>query len=324
MADVNWGDVGTGAVGGAAAGSAFGPWGAAIGAVIGGVGGGIEGYLSDKNSANAQNSIKGATQAQIDAAQQAQQQATQYYGQAISAQQPIYQQGLQAGQQLASQTPYQYGTYQAPEFNYQADPGAAFRMQQGLQGVQNSAAAQGTGLSGATMKALEKYGSNLASQEYGNAYGRYADTQNRAQSAYQTAQSGGLQAYQANLGRLSNLATMGQNAGNQISYYNAGLGNEQVGLTGQMGNAKAQQIMAPSNVQQYYQQQGQNQAGNLAAGLGTIAGQTYNSLNGTQQSQNSSYPSTLANMWQNPNQSQNTYTGNYAGPNQFTGANGYT
>lgn len=63
--------------------------------------------------------------------------------------------------------------------NFQTDPSYQFRKQQGMDGLQSSAAASGGLLSGAALKGLNEYNSNLASQEYGNAWGRdQAEKQN--------------------------------------------------------------------------------------------------------------------------------------------------
>jgi len=47
-------------------------------------------------------------------------------------------------------------------------PGYQFALQQGLQGVERSAFARGTGLTGGTLKALMQYAEGLASQTYEN------------------------------------------------------------------------------------------------------------------------------------------------------------
>ena len=57
--------------------------------------------------------------------------------------------------------------------DFKVDPGYAFRQQQGNLGVERSAAARGSQLSGATMKALQRFNQNLASDEYGRAFDRY-------------------------------------------------------------------------------------------------------------------------------------------------------
>lgn len=54
----------------------------------------------------------------------------------------------------------------------QTDPSYQWRKQQGLDSIQAQASASGGLLSGATLKALNDYNSNLASQEYNNAWQR--------------------------------------------------------------------------------------------------------------------------------------------------------
>lgn len=60
---------------------------------------------------------------------------------------------------------------------FQSDPGYAFRMNEGIKALERSRAAQVGGtpglLSGATGKALIRYGQDLGTQEYGNAFNRY-------------------------------------------------------------------------------------------------------------------------------------------------------
>ena len=61
--------------------------------------------------------------------------------------------------------------------DYQQDPGYQFRLQEGLKQLQGRAAARGGALSGATLKGVQGYAQNAASQEYGNAYQRYMEQQ---------------------------------------------------------------------------------------------------------------------------------------------------
>lgn len=60
----------------------------------------------------------------------------------------------------------------------QMDPGYAFRVQEGQRGLERQLAAGGLGGSGAALKAATRYGQDMGSQEYGNAYARFM--QNRA------------------------------------------------------------------------------------------------------------------------------------------------
>jgi hypothetical protein len=57
--------------------------------------------------------------------------------------------------------------------DFQADPGYSFRMSEGLKGLERSAAARGGLLSGSTLKGVQRFGQDLASQEYTNAFNRY-------------------------------------------------------------------------------------------------------------------------------------------------------
>lgn len=104
------------------------------------------------------------------------------------------------------------------EGGFQADPGYQFRMSEGMKAINSNAAARGGANSGATLKALARYGQDFASNEYNNAYGRQYN-------------------------RLSSLAGFGQGANQQVgnagtNYANAVSGN-QIGL----GNAAASNIM---------------------------------------------------------------------------------
>lgn len=65
---------------------------------------------------------------------------------------------------------------------FQADPGYGFRMSEGMKALERSAAARGGLLSGATMKGIQRFGQDLGSQEYQNAFNRYqAERQARLQ-----------------------------------------------------------------------------------------------------------------------------------------------
>jgi hypothetical protein len=83
-----------------------------------------------------------------------------------------------------------YGKY-ARDFSmadYTADPGYGFRMSEGMKALERSAAARGGLLSGATLKGVQRFGQDLASQEYQNAFNRYqvnrANQLNPLQSLY--------------------------------------------------------------------------------------------------------------------------------------------
>jgi len=68
-----------------------------------------------------------------------------------------------------------YGKY-AGDFSmsdFTADPGYAFRLAEGNKALDRTAAARGGLLSGGAMKAAQRYGQDMGSQEYMNAFNRY-------------------------------------------------------------------------------------------------------------------------------------------------------
>jgi hypothetical protein len=122
-----------------------------------------------------------------------------------------------------------YGKY-AQDFgmaDYQADPGYAFRLSEGMKQLGHQAASRGGAISGQTMKGIQDYAQNAASNEYQNAFNRYQT--NRTNQ----------------LAPLGSLMTSGQNAA--------------VGAGAQAGTYGA-------NVGKMYQQQGENQGNALLAG----------------------------------------------------------
>lgn len=85
-------------------------------------------------------------------------------------------------------------TFQAPDaLSQQNDPGFQERLKQGQQALERSAAARGTLLTGGTLKGLQQFGQDFASNEYGNVY-------NRAAGAYQQKYNDYLGNYQRALG----------------------------------------------------------------------------------------------------------------------------
>lgn len=113
--------------------------------------------------------------------------------------------------------------------DFEADPGYAFRMKEGLSAVESGAAASGGLLSGAAQKALQKYGQGLASQEYGNAYNRF--------TADQTNQ----------YNRLAGLVNTGQGATNQTSNAAAAFGQQAGANAIGAGNAIASGQIGQAN-----------------------------------------------------------------------------
>jgi hypothetical protein len=97
-------------------------------------------------------------------------------------QEPFRQAGLTAQQEImkllgvgGDATAPGYGSM-AKQFGmdqFQQDPGYAFRQSEGMKALERSASARGNLLSGSTMKGIQRFGQDLASQEYQNAFNRY-------------------------------------------------------------------------------------------------------------------------------------------------------
>ena len=136
-----------------------------------------------------------------------------------------------------------YGKYATAEFGadkFKTDPGYAFRMSEGMKALERSAAARGGLLSGATLKGTQRFGQDLASQEYQNAFNRYqaerAGTLNPYQALAGTAQSG------ANvLGQQA--GQMGSNISNALGAYGSSVQGNIIGS----GNAQASGYMGGAN-----------------------------------------------------------------------------
>jgi len=121
--------------------------------------------------------------------------------------------------------------------DYQADPGYAFRLSEGQKALDRQAAARGGLISGGALKAATRFGQDMGSQEFGNAY-------NRALTSYNTDVARENQLYN----RQAALAGVGQTATNftnQAGATNAAnVGNAygaagQAAASGYMGMANA-------------------------------------------------------------------------------------
>lgn len=113
---------------------------------------------------------------------------------------------------------------------FQADPGYAFRLSEGQKALDRSAAARGGLISGGALKAATRYGQDMGSQEYTNAFNRY-----------QTERASMLQPLQS-------LAGVGQTTANQLGQagqtYASNAGNALTGgaaaqAAGYVGQANA-------------------------------------------------------------------------------------
>ena len=116
----------------------------------------------------------------------------------------------------------------------QMDPSYQFRLDQNLGAIENSAAARGMQLSGSTLKDLTRFSQDYASQEYGNAYGRFMGQRNDQFNRLSTLAGFGQNASAQTGANASNAIG---NAGNQIGQNIIGAGN--ASAAGQVGSANA-------------------------------------------------------------------------------------
>lgn len=119
----------------------------------------------------------------------------------------------------------------------QATPGYQFQLEQGLQGVNNSAAAKGGLLSGANIKAINNYAQGQASTGYQAAW-------DRAQSAYQNAFSRNQQKFS----NLQSMANNGQNAAGLQGNAALSVGNGLAGASTNYGNNQSNLAMAQGQI----------------------------------------------------------------------------
>lgn len=165
-------------------------------------------------------------------------------------------------------------------FNFEADPGYQFRLQQGEQAIGRAASAAGGRMGGATLKALQEHGQGLASQEYNNAFQRQAGLasgadqasmwgagqQNQAMMQAQQNQYG---LAQTGYGAMGQLGQLGAGMYGQMGQNYMGAGQAQANVYGQMGQQLGQN---------YWQQQQANQQ--LAMAQAGLEGSTVNLVGG--------------------------------------------
>jgi hypothetical protein len=161
---------------------------------------------------------------------------------------PYRQAGYNALAQMQRTAGNVPGAFKFGAGDYQADPGYAFRLAEGQKALDRQAAARGGLISGGALRAAQRYGQEMGSQEFGNAY-------NRALTGYNTdvARENQLYNRQAALSGIGQTATnlvgqAGQNyatgAGGALGTYGTNVGNLITGAgaaqaAGQVGAANA-------------------------------------------------------------------------------------
>lgn len=151
----------------------------------------------------------------------------QMYDRGVELQEPWRQAGMTALNKLIpAATDYQKFT--ASQF--QADPGYAFRLAEGQKALERSAAARGGLISGSALKAATRYGQDMGSQEYQNAFNRYQTERN------------------ALLNPLQSLAGLGQTSANTQGAAASNYGTNAANLAMVGGANQANALMAGGNI----------------------------------------------------------------------------
>jgi len=255
----------------------------------------IGGMASNRASSAQQQSAGEATQAQRDIADQQTALQREQYLKQLELNEPFRQAGLTGQNMLLAQLQGPYGSAKfggVPGYDsasamrnfggvagydpasamrnfgasdFQADPGYAFRLSEGMKALDRTAASRGGLLSGATLKGAQRYGSDLASQEYGNAYNRFQANRATQSQEYQNAfnryqaeraaqeQNYGnafnrFQAERSNtLAPLQSLAGVGQSASQQAQQASQNYATGATGSLANYGNAQASNIIGAGN-----------------------------------------------------------------------------
>jgi hypothetical protein len=200
-----------------------------------------------------------AASAQAKSADRAADLQREQFERSVELQEPFRQAGIAGQNQLLTYLGVEGGDRASPNFGKYAtaqyspemfeqgkDPGYQFRLKEGMQGLERSAAARGGLLSGATLKGITRYGQDAASQEFTNAFNRY-----------QAERTGTLNPYQS-------MAGMGQSVANQVGNMGMNYANQAGEAYQGAANARASGYVGQANAiggaignisNQYYQNQ---------------------------------------------------------------------
>ena len=221
---------------------------------------------------------KKAGKIQAQAAQDANAAQERMFQKQMELQEPFRQGGMTAQNQIlqllgigGDQNAPGYGSmgraFGAADF--QQDPGYAFRQAEGMKALERSAAARGNLLSGSTMKGIQRFGQDLASQEYQNAFNRYQIERSAKLNPLQSLMGSGQSATNVMTGAAGQ---MGQNeaanlygAGQARASGYIGQANALSSALGQVG-AIAQQVPMDRAMIDYYRRTPAGTGGGVPAG----------------------------------------------------------
>jgi hypothetical protein len=189
-------------------------------------------------------SSRSAGKTQAAAANRAADLQQEQFERQVELQAPFREAGVRALPELEAASRYTpFGMGQ-----FQQDPGYAFRLSEGQKALDRQAAARGGLISGGALKAAQRFGQEMGSQEYTNAFNRYQTERN------------------ARLSPLQSLAGMSQTATNQLGAAGQNYATNAGNALGAAGQAQASGYMGMANAaagglgqyMNYGQQQQQN------------------------------------------------------------------
>ena len=205
--------------------------GAIIGAGVSLIGGSMASSAAKKAATTQAQSADKAAELQSDAAKESVALQRRMYEEGLDRQQPFYEAGIKGQNRLmdilglSDRTGAEgYGSAMRPfgMSDFQTDPGYAFRMKEGLKGLDQQAAARGGLISGNALRGATAFGQELGSQEYQNAFNRY-----------QTNRTNVLNPLQSLLGQGQSTANTLGSAG---AGYASGAGNTMMNSAANIGN----------------------------------------------------------------------------------------
>ena len=180
------------------------------------------------------------------------------YQEDVARQKPFYDVGVNALPKLVKASEYTPFSMQ----NFQQDPGYAFRLSEGQKQLDRQAASRGGLISGGALKAATRFGQEMGSQEYTNAFNRYQIEREARLKPLQSLTGMGQTT-------ASTLGTTGSNmAGNVGEAY---MGGANARASGYVGGANA----ITSGLGTYLNYRQGNNMVNALRSPATGAGQTY-------------------------------------------------
>jgi hypothetical protein len=199
------------------------------------IGGGLAAAGSIAGGALASKAANKAAGTQAASADYAAELQKEQFDKQVELQAPFREAGLSAQNKLLDYmglSPNAGGKY-TKDFSmadFQQDPGYAFRMSEGLKALDRTAASRGGMLSGAALRGATRYGQDMASQEYTNAFNRYQTNRSNQLNPLQSLMGSGQTA-------ANQVGAAGQNYANQAgdAYMNAGNAR----ASGYVGSANA-------------------------------------------------------------------------------------